>query len=240
LNITPAVFGPRSTGLSPTNAGLRVLFEKLSGTEFEVLLHALEEDIDTNTLSAPNILTLSNQEATILVGTKYPILKSEVSTESSQVVSVDLDYYQDIGIQLNVVPQVGANDSINMVVHPAVSTITTTDASINSARYPVIEIREAETRVLMQDGETVVIGGLIRDVVNKGTVGIPFLRHLPLIGGIFRRDTYDTAKVELLIFITAKIVREQLTPEEITALEGKFNRAPVKEKAVVEKKKKGR
>jgi len=238
LNITPAVFGPRASGLTPANAGLQVLFEKLSGSEFEVLMHALEEDIHTNTLSAPNILTLSNQEASILIGSKYPILSSEVSTESSQVISVDLDYYQDIGIQLNVVPQVGANDSINMVVHPAVSTITTTDASINSARYPVIDIREAETRILMQDGETIIIGGLLRDVVNKGTVGIPFLRHLPLIGGIFRRDTYDTAKVELLIFITATIVRDSLTPEEIAKLEEKFERGPAKEKAVVEKKKK--
>lgn len=238
LNITPAVFGPRASGLTPTNAGLQVLFEKLSGTEFEVLLHALEEDVATNTLSAPKILTLSNQEATILVGTKYPILTSEVSTESSQVVSVDLDYYQDIGIQLNVVPQVGANNSINMIVHPAVSTITTTDASINSARYPVIDIREAETRVIMQDGETIVIGGLIRDVVSKGTVGIPFLRHLPLVGGIFRRDTYDTAKVELLIFITANIVRDQLTPEEVTALEAKFKSGSAKKKAKVEIEKK--
>ena len=183
---------------------------------------------------------MNNQEATILIGTKYPILKSDVSTESNTVVGVSLDYYQDIGIQLNVVPQVGANDSINLIVHPAVSSITTTDASIGSANYPVIDIREAETRVLMKDGETVVIGGLLKDVKNKGTVGIPFLRHLPLIGGIFRRDTYDTAKIELLIFISAQIVKEELTPAEINRLEERFDRAPAKEEAIVEKKKKRR
>jgi general secretion pathway protein D len=237
INITPSVFAPRASGLVPTNAGLQVLFQKLSGTEFEVVLHALEEDVNTNTLSAPKILTLSNQEASILVGTKYPILTSKVSTESAQVVSVDLDYYQDIGIQLNVVPQVGANNSINMIVHPAVSSTTTVAGSIASANYPVIEIREIETRILMQDGETVVIGGLLKDIKNKSVIGVPFLRHLPLIGGIFRRDTYDTAKIELLIFITARIVKEELTPEEITKLEEEFDRAPAKEKAVVEKKK---
>lgn len=238
LNITPAVFTPKASGLTPTTAGLHLLFQKLTNSQFEVILHALEEDVHTNTLSAPKIMTLSNQEATILVGTKYPILKSEVSTESSQVVSVDLDYYQDIGIQLNVVPQVGANSSINMIVHPAVSTITTTDTAIGAANYPVIDIREVETRILMQDGETVVIGGLLKDVKNKGVVGVPFLRHLPLIGGIFRRDTYDTSKVELLIFITSRIVREALTPEEVTKLEENFDRAPAQEKAAVEKKKK--
>ncbi len=236
INITPSVFAPKADGLDRSNAGLQVLFQKLSGTEFEVVLHALEEDVHTNTLSAPKILTLSNQEASILVGTKYPILTSEVSTESSQVVSVDLDYYQDIGIQLNVVPQVGANDFINMIVHPAVSSTTTVSGSIDSARYPVIEIREIETRILMKDGETVVIGGLLKDVKNKSVIGVPFLRHLPLIGSIFRRDTFDTAKIELLIFITARIVREELTPEEITKLEEKFDSAPAKEKAAIEKK----
>ncbi|MBU3958893.1 MAG: type II and III secretion system protein, partial [Candidatus Omnitrophica bacterium] len=139
-----------------------------------------------------------------------------------------LDYYQDIGIQLNVVPQIGANNYINMVVHPAVSSYTGTDASITSAKYPVIDIREAETRVLMSDGETVVIGGLLKDIKSKQIVGVPFLSKIPILGFFFRRETIDTQKVDLLIFITAHIVKEDtFSPEEIAKLEERLGRGPV-------------
>ena len=239
LTFSPSVFGPKESTLTAAEAGLKFVFQKLSGTQFQIILHALEEDVHTNTLSAPRIMTLNNQEATILIGTKYPILKSEVNTDSAgETVSVTLDYYQDIGIQLNVVPQVGANNYINMIVHPAISTISTTDSAISSAKYPVIDIREAETRVLMRDGETVVIGGLLKDVKGKETIGIPFLSKIPFLGPLFRRDTVDTQKMDLIIFITTNIVKEgELTPEEIAKLEERYNPPLEKEKAVKAKKK---
>ncbi|MBU4346534.1 MAG: type IV pilus secretin PilQ [Candidatus Omnitrophica bacterium] len=225
--ITPSVFGPKESSLTTSNAGLKLLFKKLTGAQFETILHALEEDVHTNTLSAPRIMTLNNQEATILIGTKYPILKTEVSGESANTTTT-LDYYQDIGIQLNVVPQIGANNCINMVVHPAVSSYTGTDASITSAKYPIIDIREAETRVLMSDGETVVIGGLLKDIKSKQIIGVPFLSKIPILGFFFRRETIDTQKVDLLIFITAHIVKEDtFSPEEIAKLEERLGRGPV-------------
>jgi type II secretory pathway component GspD/PulD (secretin) len=144
-------------------------------------------------------MTLSNQEATILVGTRYPILKTEISGTETTTTTVTLDYYQDIGIQLNVVPQVGADNYINMVIHPAVTSYTTT---LGTNAYPIIDTREAETRILMKDGETVVIGGLLKDVKAKETMGIPFLSKIPILGPIFRRDTVDTQKIDLLVFIT--------------------------------------
>jgi general secretion pathway protein D len=163
-------------------------------------------------------MALNNQEATILVGTKYPILKTDnTGAGSTAVTTVTLDYYQDIGIQLNVVPQVGANDYINMVVHPAVTSYTTT---LGSNAYPIIETREAETRILMKDGETIVLGGLLKDVKNKGVEGIPFLRDLPYVGVLFKRDTVDFSKIDLLIFISARIVKEgETTPEQMVQLQ---------------------
>ena len=240
--VSPAAFSPKSSsiaGVEPYNTGLTLLFQKLNGMQFDAMIHALEEDIHTNTLSAPRIMALNNQEATILIGTRYPILKQEtVTSGSSPVTTVTLDYYQDIGIQLNVVPQIGADNYINMVVHPAVTSYTTT-LGTSPALYPIMDTREAETRVFMKDGETVVIGGLLKDVLTKGTTGIPFLRDIPIFGAFFRRDTYDTAKIDLLIFITARIVKEgELTPEEIAKLEERLDRGPVKKKtkAVVKKK----
>jgi type IV pilus assembly protein PilQ len=227
--VKPSAFGPKAadiTGILPFNTGLAAMFQKLSGTQFEVIMHALEEDALTNTLSAPSIMALNNQEATILVGTRYPILKKEVTTSgSTPVETITLDYYQDIGIQLNVVPQVGADNHINMVVHPAVTSFSQT---LSDQKYPIIEMREAETRILMKDGETVVIGGLLKDIKTKSRQGIPFLSKIPLLGVIFSRDTYDTGKLDLLIFITAHVVKEgEFTPEEIAKFQQRIQPTPV-------------
>ncbi len=210
--VTPSIFDPKSTGITAANTGLKFLYQRLRGNQFEVVLHALEEDVDTNTLSAPRILTVSNQEATIMVGTRWPILKTE--TEEG-IVSTTLDYYQDIGIQLNVVPQVSAEEFINMVIHPAVTERLTT---IGENQYPVITTREAETRILLKDGETVVIGGLLKDVKKVGVTGVPILKDVPLIGALFRRDTKDIEKIDLLIFISARIIKPGEYSEEEVAL----------------------
>ena len=74
------------------------------------------------------------------------------------------------------------------------------------AEYPIILTREAETQVLMKDGETVVIGGLLKDVKSKSVYSVPILGKIPLLGLLFRRDTVDLEKIDLIIFITAKIV----------------------------------
>jgi type II secretory pathway component GspD/PulD (secretin) len=85
---------------------------------------------------------------------------------------------------------------------------------------------------LIKDGETIVIGGLLKDVLSKETIGIPFLSKIPVFGGLFRRDTYDTQKVDLLIFITARILKEgEFTPEEIAKLEQQLG----KDKKVINK-----
>ncbi len=220
---TAAGFGAKSSGLTDTPKSLQLAYRKLVGTQFEVLLYALEEDGKTKTLSEPVILTLDNQEASILVGTKIPILKTEVSTETNQVSGGSLDYYQDIGIQLNVVPQVsGENDEfINLIIHPAI-TSSTTNKTLGSATgnftiasYPIIISREIETQTIIKDGETIVIGGLFKDVKTKYIIGFPLLKDLPFVGKFFRRDTYDDEKIDLMIFLTAKIVK----PGELLAQE---------------------
>lgn len=204
----PSGFNPMSsaiTGINPYNTGFQLIYKKLTGSQFEIIMHALEEDVHTNVLSEPRIMALNNQEATIMVNTRYPILKEDTTTSGSDpVTTTTLDYYQDIGVQLNVVPQIAGEDSINMVIHPAVTSYTDT---LGTNQYPIIQSREAETRILMADGDTIVIGGLIKDVKTKSVMGIPFLKDLPYVGGMFCRDTYDTQKIELLVFITAIIVK---------------------------------
>ncbi len=242
--VAPAIFGPKASGTSGIlgsavngasyNTGMTLVYKHIAGTEFEIILHALEEDVLTNTLSSPKLMAMNNQEATILVGTRYPILKTETTGAGSTAVStITLDYYQDIGIQLNVVPQIGADNTVNMVVHPAVTSYTNT---LGTNQYPIIDTREAETRIVMKDGETVVIGGLLKDIKSKGRQGIPFLSALPVLGVLFSRDTDDIQKIDLLIFLTARVIKEgDFTPEQIAQMQKNLESAP-KVKAVKPKK----
>jgi len=219
-------------GVEPYNLGAEIIFQKITGTKFDLVIHALEEDANTNNLSSPRILTLDNQEASILVGYHTPILSSTVtagtaSTGTGATVTQTLDYYQEIGIRLNVVPQVNEEEYINMIIHPSITSSTSSvDATsvasgvTTTTSYPIISVRETQTQVLIRNGDTIVIGGLLKDALGKETIGIPFLSKLPGLGALFRRDVYDTEKVDLLIFITARIIKDgELTPEEIARLQ---------------------
>lgn len=253
--VTPSIFNPASTGISgyePYNAGAEFVFQKLTGTKFEAVIHALEDDANTNTLSAPSILTLDNQEASMLVGYHTPILQSTVTAGDTSgsgtgaTITQTLDYYQEIGIRLNVVPQISEEGYINMIIHPSVtssnSSVTATSTAsgeTTSTDYPIIDVREAQTQVLLKDGETIVIGGLLKDVKAKEFIGIPFLKDLPWIGKFFGRETTSTQKIDLLIFIKARIIKEgDYTAEELAKLESRLGRPVVVEVKASDKSKK--
>ena len=252
----PSVFNAKEgstlvPGTEPYNLGAELVFQKLTGSKFKAVLHALEEDVNTNTLSSPRIMTLDNQEASILVGYHTPILASTVTagttSGSGPTQTQILDYYQEIGIRLNVVPQISDEGFINMIIHPSVTSSTSsvtatnvagtgTDAIQTTVDYPIIDVREAQTQVFIKDGDTIVIGGLLKDIKSKETIGVPFLSKIPLLGGLFRRDIYDTQKVDLLIFITARVVDENfLTPEEKAKLHEGLVEFPQRKDAFTDK-----
>ena len=218
--ITPSAFAPATTGLTPALGGAQLFFQQLRGSQFSTLLQLLEEDVKTNTLSAPNVLTLSGQEASILVGEKYPILKTEIAGTTTTTETTSLDYYQNIGIELYVVPSVGGDDHISMLIHPIVSA---RGGTIGTNAYPIINTREAETQVVMEKGDTIAIGGLLKDVKSKSRIGLPFLGKLPIVGPLFARTTEDVTKIDLLIFITARVVEPgMLSPDEMARLEEQY------------------
>ncbi len=234
-----ATTGALLTSSNPYTAGGEFVFQKLTGTKFEAVVHALENDTGTNTLSAPSILTLDNQEASILVGYHTPILGSTVTAGDASgtgpTVTQTLDYYQEIGIRLNVVPQISEDGYINMIIHPSITSSSANVAATSTAgtgstatttttNYPIIDVREAQTQVLLRDNETIVIGGLLKDVKTKTRAGIPFLVDLPWIGKFFGRDKDNPSKVDLLIFITARIIKDgDYTPEELAKLQKRLN-----------------
>ncbi len=239
-------------GTYPYVAGATFVFNKLGGTEYQVVLHALEEDANTNTLSAPRILTLDNQEASILVGYHTPILSSSVTAgdaNTGPTQTQTLDYYQEIGIRLNVVPQISEEGYINMIIHPSVTSSTSDVTATNIAGtgstavtstvdYPIIDVREAQTQVLIKNNDTIVIGGLLKDVKTKEKIGVPFLMDIPWLGKFFTRETDNVAKIDLLIFITARVIEEGgLSKDELARFRDGVDYAPVKDKAIIKKKK---
>jgi len=215
-DVGPAAFKTESKHLNaaaPYNAaGMGILFQKLNDVQLEVFLHMLQEVGSLNVLSAPRIMTLNNQEASIIVGKKFPIIKSDVSGISGTA-STSVDYWQDIGIQLNVVPQICDDDFVRMVIHPAVteqigvaSAETETGGSARGTEYPILSTRETETQIVIKSGETVVIGGLMTDTEQTTQLKVPYLGDLPYVGRFFRRDTGRKEKMDLLIFLTGTIM----------------------------------
>lgn len=238
FNIEPSTFNPQSESLSGSGGAETPLLDggptalgtaqasaildtggqlfgvgRIGDIDMELYINLLEEDVDTKTLSAPKVVTLDNQEAAIVVGTRYPIIRSQYNTyssnssveDSNNVKSETLEYYESIGIQLNVVPQICADGYIKMVVRPSVTEIIG-ERGINN--YPIIKTRDTETQVLAYDGETIVIGGLLEERETTGQIKIPFLGDLPYIGRLFRRDTTDTRTIDLLIFLKATAIDE--------------------------------
>jgi len=219
--VAPGNWNPKASlsGTFPFDAGMTLVWRKIGGTDFEMIIHALEEKANANILSAPQLLVLNNQEAVILVGTMFPILETEVTGTTVAQVTTSLDYYENIGIQLSVVPQVQDGHYINMIVHPAVRNQSGTVQARGTggeilAEYPIIENREAETQILINDGQTILIGGLLKDTKTLNVVGVPFLKDIPVIGALFRRTTRDNQKVDLIIFLTATIVKHPSEAQE--------------------------
>lgn len=218
LNMTTTFPDPSSAGASGTFSqenGIRLSSASLGGIGADMLFAFIAQDDDANVLSAPKILTMNNQEAAILVGEKFPIIESQNNSGSgSTITSTSLDYYENIGIQLNVIPQVCADDYVNMIVHPAVSEIQTYESGVVSGgsgtqsgtRYPVLKIREAETQIMLKSNDTAIIGGLQTERDTEQVKKVPFLGDIPFLGRLFRRETVNKQKVDLLIFIKSTIV----------------------------------
>ncbi|HEX7879438.1 MAG TPA: type IV pilus secretin PilQ, partial [Candidatus Eisenbacteria bacterium] len=160
------------------------------------MLSALEQDSKADIISNPRITTVNNREARILVGRKIPlIVLDEAGNAITQLTT--------IGITLLVTPHINDDERITLDLHPEVSDLAS-QATVQGGI--IINTSEADTRVIVDDGETAVIGGLIRSNIGKVTRGVPVLKSIPIIGSLFRSTSDVKEKRELLIFITPTIV----------------------------------
>ncbi len=178
------------------------------GAILGLIVNALKEDRDSNVLSTPSVLTLDNESASIMVGQQIPITTGE-ALGSANTNPFRTIQREDVGVQLEVTPQISEGGVIRLVIRQEVSSIfgpvtsTSTDLITNK--------REINTVVQVDAGQIIVLGGLIQEDVQKTESGIPGLRDIPLVGGLFGSTGESRRRTNLMVFLRPTIVS---TPEQ--------------------------
>ena len=189
-----------------------------------VILNALETQGNANILSTPSLLTLDNEEAFITVGQEVPFVTGSYSnTGSANGASNPFQTIerQSVGITLKVTPQINEGDSVVLDIVQEVSSIS---AQILAASDVITNERKIETKVLANDSDILVLGGLVKDDIQDSTQGIPLLSDIPLLGRLFRNDVVSVTKSNLLVFIRPTIIRDDQDLAGATAEKYRFIR----------------
>ena len=173
-------------------------------TNLQFLARALETNSKANILSTPNLLTLDNEEARIVVGQNVPFITGQFTTPSSATVNpFQTIERRDVGLTLRVRPQISEAGTIKLVIYQEVSSVQdTTPAGV------VTNLRAIETNVLVDDGAIVVLGGLVQDDVRNTVEKVPVLGDIPFIGQLFRYETRRQQKTNLMVFLRPFVVRD--------------------------------
>ena len=188
-----------------TTFGWGVVDQNLTMT---TILNTLEKQGNTNILSTPSLLTLDNEEAFITVGQQVPFVTgSYTNTGAANGVANPFQTIQreNVGVTLQVTPQINEGDSVVMDIVQEVSSIS---QQALSASDVITNERKIETKVLAKDGDIVVLGGLVKDDIQDSQQGVPLLSGIPVLGRLFRNDVVSVTKSNLLVFIRSTIIRD--------------------------------
>ena len=176
-------------------------------SDVRAVLNALESVTDVNVVSSPKLLILNNQPATLQVGDEVPVPRqSAVSTSDSNAPIVNSVDYRDTGVILTVTARINAGGLVYLDVVQEVSDVAETTSSGIDA--PTIQQRRIESSVAVQDGETIALGGLIRETDTVTKAGVPVLQHIPVLGNVFRRNSLTNRRTELIILITPRVITD--------------------------------
>ena len=199
--------------------------------DLSFVLRALRSDTNTNILSTPNLVTLENEEAEIVVAREVPFITGQFTTDVGTTTTVDVGEgtsvnavnpfqtieRKDVGITLRITPQINAGNTVRLEIEHEISNVS--DINIQAASDIITDKRSIKTTVEVDDGQIIVLGGLIRDDVVGTVEWVPILGKIPLIGALFRRKSKSAVKTNLMIFLQPRIIR---TTEDL--------RGPTKEK----------
>ena len=212
LNLGTLYSGYLSDTLSiPTTFAVGV-----GGSSWGMLISAIESNGNGNILSTPNLLMLDNEEAKIIVGKNIPIVTGSYTTTSGSTASpYQTVERKDIGIILKIKPQISDSGSITLKVAQEVSSI---DSSVDTDGAGIAtKVRQIDTKVLVNDGQTIVLGGLIEDQVTDSKYKVPLLGDIPWMGSLFRYETQDHSRVNMMVFLRPRILRDAKSSQTLSS-----------------------
>lgn len=176
----------------------------ISTVDLDALIELFKSATDFNLVSAPQIVTLDNKEARIQVGSKVPYIQRTVTVGSGGTTTSEAIIYLDVGVVLSVTPHISGANSVIVDIQP---TISDYEYSKDVPGVPVISTRNITSRVLIYDGQTLIVGGLMKDDVRKTEYKVPLLGDIPLLGALFKYTSQSKVKINLVIFITPHIIK---------------------------------
>jgi pilus assembly protein CpaC len=199
---TPPPFSPQSAVFSPSATANNVLLGFANkNVAVELLIDALDTEGLVKILAEPNLTAVSGVPATFLAGGEYPI-------PVPQALGVTTIEYKDYGVSLTFVATVLDGNRINLVVKPEVSELTSQGAvNLNGTNVPALTIRRVQTTVDMASGQSFAIAGLLQNDTNQSISRFPGLGNLPVLGALFRSDSFERDETELVIIVTPYLVR---------------------------------
>ncbi len=174
-----------------------------------VLARALETDNNANVLSTPNLLTLDNEEAQIVVAQQIPFITGQYAQTgtTASVTPFQTIERRDVGLTLKIKPTISDNGSVKLLIYQEVSNVV--NATISASAGPTTNKRSISTIVQPGEDELVVLGGLIQDQVENGTSQVPVLGNIPYLGALFRYQTRSRTRTNLMVFLRPHVIRDE-------------------------------
>ena len=186
-----------------------------------VLIRALAGDGNTNILATPSVVTLDNEEASIVVGQNVPFLTGSYTTTTGDATNpFQTVERQDVGITLKITPQINEGNTVKMQILQEISSLTAASTSVDV----ITSKREIITNVMVEDDQILVLGGLIDDQLRESEAKIPGLGDIPLLGWLFKYKTVDKVKTNLMVFIHPTIMKDEAQQSRITGEKYNFMR----------------
>jgi general secretion pathway protein D len=178
----------------------------MNASDYAATIEAISGLVNTHILSNPRIAVVNNQEAQILIGTTKPYVTTTTTTTSTGPTVSETVNFIDVGVKLFVTPNIHDDGYVTMKIKPEVSTASTSVITSQKNEIPIVDTSKVETTVRVKDGITIIIGGLIKDELTNVHDKVPVLGDIPVLGRVFRHDTRDSYKKEIVIFLTPHII----------------------------------
>lgn len=182
-------------------------------TNLGALARALESDANANILSTPNLLTMDNEEAKIVVGQNVPFITGQYAQTGNTTTATPFQTIErrDVGLTLKVRPQVSEGGSIKLQIYQEISSLRE-----NTTSGVITDMRSIDTTVLVDDGRIIVLGGLIQDSMQDGVDKVPVLGDIPLLGHLFRSEKRKRMKTNLMVFLRPHVLRDADSSDVMT------------------------